>query len=87
MTLTRHSCSFCDNESRFVCVKCKKDMCKKHAHYERYDDHGEWVCDDCHTKTISWSIILGVIGVILLVVFIIVGITLYNNFSGNSLFP
>jgi hypothetical protein len=86
--MTRHACYFCDNESRFVCVRCKKDICKNHAHYERHQDgHGEWVCDDCHTKSVSWSLILGIIGVILIVVFIVVGIILFNNFSGDNLLP
>ena len=85
--MSRHPCYFCDNESRVICVKCKKDVCKDHAHYERHEDHGEWVCVDCHSKTINWSIIIGIIGVILVIVFIVVGITMYNNFASDSLLP
>ena len=86
--MTRYSCSFCDNESQLICVRCKKDICKDHAHYVRLQEgQGEWVCDDCSAKNTNWSIVVGIIGVIIVVVFIIVGITLYNNFSGDSLLP
>ena len=33
--MSYHTCDLCGNEARFVCVKCKRDISKTHAHYER----------------------------------------------------
>ena len=86
--MTHNPCYYCDNESQIICVRCKKDVCKDHAHYERRQDgHGEWVCEDCHTTSVRWGLIAGIIGIILVIVVIVVGFTMYNNFASETIFP
>jgi len=84
--MTEINCEFCDNEARFVCVKCKKDVCKDHADYERNQEGaGEWVCSECHNSTIKTSIILAIV---FFVIVIIVTIVLLNKFDVlGGMFP
>ncbi|NHJ85138.1 MAG: hypothetical protein FK734_06725 [Asgard group archaeon] len=91
--MTTYHCAFCDNESRFVCVKCKKDICKDHAVYERYTEEegggGNWVCVDCHGKRTTTNMIVGVIAVIIFIIVLAVVIPIVvTHFQGTTLpFP
>jgi len=83
--MSYHKCYFCENESRFICVKCKKDICKDHAVFEKdpqNSDIGNWVCSDCHETTIKSNAIFGVIAVIVFIIIVVVGIVLFKRFSG-----
>ena len=84
--MTDHFCAFCDKESRFVCVKCKRDICKDHAYYERHGEYREWVCTECHSKNVSVNVIFGIIAVIIFIIAIVVFIIMFNKFS-DSPFP
>ncbi|MBN1327894.1 MAG: hypothetical protein JXA54_00345 [Candidatus Heimdallarchaeota archaeon] len=86
-----HRCDFCENESRFICVKCKKDICKNHAVYEKDPDDsnvGNWVCIDCHQKTQKSNLLFAVIAIVLFIIILIVGIVLLKQFTNLfSIFP
>ena len=77
--MTYHQCEYCENEARFICVKCKKDICKDHAVYERdQDGDGEWVCTECHKTNNIIGIVACVVG---LIIFIIVAAVMFSQFG------
>lgn len=84
--MSYHSCDFCDNESRFVCVKCKRDICKDHAVYKRRETGGEWVCTECHKTSTGINIVLAIVFIIIFIVFVVIAINIMNDFP-NDVFP
>lgn len=83
--MSYHTCEFCGAESRFVCVQCKKDICKTHAFYERDQESraGDWVCTDCHSSNMTFSCICGIIGFIIMIIFAAVMISVINSKMGQ----
>ena len=79
--MSYNKCAYCENESRLICVKCKKDVCKEHASYERdQDGHGEWVCTDCHKTSNVIALVAFAVFIVIIIIVLIFLIPYFNNF-------
>lgn len=79
--MSYHKCYYCKNESRFICVKCKKDICKDHAFYERNrDGDGEWVCTNCHNTSTGITIVAVIVFIVIIIIAAVVITNAINDF-------
>ena len=87
--MSDHRCEFCENESRMICVRCKKDICKDHAfHYSSRDGGGSgWLCPECNKTSTIFKIVFLVIFVIVVIFMIVFAIKVFNGFPSGFPFP
>lgn len=58
-------------------VRNARKTCKDHAFYERnQNEHGEWVCTDCHKTTNVIAVIVFVVFIVIVIIVLIFTIVL-----------
>jgi len=85
--MSDYRCEFCENESRMICIRCKKDICKDHASFHNSEDGGDgWLCPECHKTSTVFKIVMAIIGIGIFIGVVVFAIYIITNFGGG-IFP
>ncbi len=89
--MSNHRCEFCENESRMICVRCKKDICKDHAFHRSSRDGGGggWLCPECNKTSTIFKILFFILSIVVVIFIIVFMVKMFGNLPGDfpPLFP